>query len=274
LTIHYAKNDEHIVLITIDRPERKNALDLPHWRDLSDAWKRYRDDPDAWVAIVTGVDGCFCAGADLGDFISKVQQQEGGKSIDLNNLADFEVDGISLKAALEGTLRDLAIYKPIIAAVNGPAVAGGIELLGGVDIVVASTEAVFGVLEPKRGLFAGGGTTPRLPRQIGWRASMELLLCADKIPAERALQLGLVNEVVPADQLMDRAYDYAHRIAANAPISVRATKESALRGLAAGSMAEAYLIEAEVVKMVAESEDSVEGTRAFLEKRPPVWQGR
>src|SRR5579859_2244834 len=208
MPIHYEVYD-HIVLITIDRPERKNALDLPHWRDLAEAWKRFRDDDEARVAIITGVDGCFCAGADLKSFINKAVAGSNDQPIDLNNLEDVEIDGISVFVTLEGTLRNLPIYKPIIAAVGGPCVAGGIEMVGGTDIVVASEDAVFGVTEPKRGLFAGGGTTPRLPRQIGWRAAMELLLTADLISAERALQLGLINDVVPKDQLLDKAYDYA-----------------------------------------------------------------
>jgi enoyl-CoA hydratase len=273
MPIHYETIEDHIVLITIDRPERKNALDLPHWRDLADCWKRFRDDDEARVAIVTGVNDCFCAGADLKGFIDKAIEAAQGQPIDINNMDHMEIDGVPFTAAMEGTLRTLPIYKPIIAAVGGPCVAGGIEIVFGTDIVVASEEAVFGVTEPKRGLFAGGGTTPRLPRQVPWRAAMELLLTGDMIPAERALRLGLINDVVPKDQLLERALQFARSIAANAPLSVRATKESAMRALWAGSQNEAYEIEAQCVQQVAGSADAVEGPLAFAQKRAPVWTG-
>jgi enoyl-CoA hydratase len=226
------------------------------------------------VAIVTGVEGSFCAGADLKDFISKAIAVANDGPIDLNDLADKKVDGISFSVATEGTLRDLPIFKPIIAAVNGVCVAGGMEMVGGTDIVIACPEALFGVTEPRVGLFAGGGTTPRLPRQLPWRAAMEILLTAEMIPAHRALELGLINDVVPRDQLLDRAFEWARRITVNAPLSVQATKESALRGLAAGSLEEAYAIEAEIAARVGRSEDAAEGPRAFMEKRAPVWAGR
>jgi enoyl-CoA hydratase len=128
-------------------------------------------------------------------------------------------------------LRNWPLYKPIIAAVNGFCTAGGMEMLGGCDIRIACPEAKFAVMEPKRGLFAGGGTTVRLPRQIPWAQAMEFLLCADLIPAERALEMGLLNAVVPRDELVDKAREYAARMIANAPLAVQATKESALKGL-------------------------------------------
>ncbi len=274
MPIHYEMIEDHIVLITMDRPERKNALDLPHWRDLADSWKRFRDDDDARVAIITGVKDCFCAGADLKSFTGKVIETANGEPIDINNMENLKIDGIPFTVAMEGTLRTLPIYKPIIAAVGGPCVAGGIELVGGADIAVASTDALFGVVEPKRGLFAGGGTTPRLPRQIPWRAAMELLLTADMISAERALKLGLLNDVVPKGELLERSLQFARSIAANAPVSTQATKEAALRALWAGSQKEAYEIEAELAQRVATSADAVEGPIAFAEKRAPVWTGR
>jgi len=176
-------------------------------------------------------------------------------------------DGV--KAVLRGT----KLYKPIIAAVNGVCVAGGMEMLGGTDLRVAADTATFGVMEPKRGLFAGGGTTVRLPRQVPWPAAMELLLCADQVPAQRAYEMGLVNEVCRPADLMERAYDYAHRITANGPFAIRKTKESALRGLAT-DMKEAYRIESEISGEVFSSEDAKEGPKAFAEKRAPNWQNR
>jgi enoyl-CoA hydratase len=176
-------------------------------------------------------------------------------------------DGV--KAVLRGT----KLYKPIVAAINGNCVAGGMEMLGGCDLRVASDTACFGVMEPKRGLFAGGGTTVRLPRQIPYPAAMELLLCADRIPASRAYEMGLLNEVCRPADLMERAYDYARRITANGPFAVRKTKESVLRGLAT-DMGEAYKIESELSGQVFSSEDATEGPRAFAEKRAPVWKNR
>jgi enoyl-CoA hydratase len=274
MPIHYETVEDHIVLITIDRPERKNALDLPHWRDLANSWKRFRDDDDARVAIITGVKDCFCAGADLKGFINKAIEAANGQPIDINNMEHMEIDGIPFTVTMEGTLRTLPIYKPIVAAVGGPCVAGGIEMVCGTDIVVASSDAVFGVTEAKRGLFPGGGTTPRLPRQVPWRAAMELLLTADMISAERALRLGLINDVVPKDQLLERALQFARSMAANGPIAMRAIKESSLRALWAGSQQEAYEIESECVQPVAASADAMEGPLAFAQKRAPVWTGR
>ncbi len=170
-------------------------------------------------------------------------------------------------------LRGTKLYKPIIAAINGTCVAGGMEMLGGTDLRVASDTATFGVMEPKRGLFAGGGTTVRLPRQIPYPAAMELLLCADQVPAQRAYEMGLLNEVCRPADLMARAHDYARRITANGPFAIRKTKESVLRGLAT-DMKEAYRIESEISGEVFSSEDATEGPLAFAEKRAPKWQNR
>jgi enoyl-CoA hydratase len=148
------------------------------------------------------------------------------------------------------------------------------ELLDGTDIRLACPEAVFGVLEPKRGLFASGGTSARLPRQIPWAAAMELLLTAEPVPATRALEMGLLNEIVPRGQLLDHAREWAARITANAPLAVAATKESAHRGLAAGSLAEALDIEARLSARVLRTDDAREGPLAFVEKRAPRWTGR
>jgi len=269
MPIHYAKNDEHIVVITIDRPESRNACDIYHFRDLANAWRDFNADDDAWVAIITGVGRNFMSGADLKTFIPQVttlQQQIAGGGTD-------EIDGCKLSDAVDAVLRNAKIYKPIIAAINGPCVAGGMEMLGGVDIRVATEHASFGVLEPRRGLFAGGGTTVRLPRQLTYPAAMEFLLTAEQFPAQRALELGLLNEIVAEDELQAKALDWARRIAVNAPLSVQATKESVLRGLRE-NMRDAYKIESELSRRVFSSEDAREGPRAFAEKRPPRWQGK
>jgi enoyl-CoA hydratase len=269
LPIHYEPGDDHVVRITIDRPEHRNSLDLEHFRQLREAWERFDEDVEAWVAIITGVGQDFCVGGDLKTYIPQItalqkQMQEGGLT---------EIDGYRLDDGVRAVLRGVKLYKPIIAAVNGTCVAGGIEMLGGCDLRVASDLATFGVMEPKRGLFAGGGTTVRLPRQVPYPAAMELLLCADLVPATRAYEMGLLNEVCAPADLLDRAYSYAHRITANGPLAIRKTKESVLRGLAT-NMSEAYKIESAISAEVFSSEDAKEGPKAFAEKRPPRWQNR
>ena len=227
MPIHYETDEEHVVLITIDRPEARNAADMEHFKALREAWERFEADDQAWVAIITGVGESFFAGADLKTYIPEITRFQ--KEIADKGLT--EVDGYRLDDGTRSVLRNWPLYKPIIAAVNGFCTAGGMEMLGGCDIRVACPEAKFAVMEPKRGLFAGGGTTVRLPRQIPWAQAMEFLLCADLIPAERAFEMGLLNAIVPRDQLLDTARAYAARMVANAPLAVQATKESALKGL-------------------------------------------
>jgi enoyl-CoA hydratase len=147
------------------------------------------------------------------------------------------------------------------------------EMLGGADIRIACPEAKFAVMEPKRGLFAGGGTTVRLPRQIPFPLAMEFLLCADLIPADRAFEMGLLNAIVPRDELLDAAYTYARRITANAPLAVQATKQSVWEGLGM-SLKEAYKNESAISSVIFSTEDAKEGPRAFAEKRTPNWQGK
>jgi enoyl-CoA hydratase len=268
MPIRYEMGDDHVALITIDRPPR-NALDLYHFRDLAGAWRRFKDDHDAWVAIITGTGESFCVGADLKTYIPQVTALQ--KEIATGNVK--EIDGCRITDGTYAVLRNVKIYKPIIAAVNGFCVAGGMEMLGGIDIRIACPEASFAVMEPKRGLFAGGGTTVRLPRQIPFPQAMEFLLCADRIPAQRALEMGLINQIVPRDGLLDAAHVMARRITANAPLAVQATKESVLRGLAL-PLDEAYAVEQELSTQIFQSEDAKEGPRAFAEKRDPVWQGK
>ena len=259
MPIHYELGDDHVVLITIDRPETKNALDFQHFHDLA----------EAWVAIITGVERCFMAGADLKTYVPEItalqkQMKEG--------LTEHP-KGWRLRDGTDAVLRKFDLYKPVIAAINGPAVAGGMEMLGGVDIRLATPNAKFGVMEPARGLFAGGGTTARLPRQIPFPFAMEFLLTAEAFSAEDALRMGLVNRLVPEESLLDEARAVARRITKNAPLAVQATKESVLRGQLT-DLAGAYKIEQELSMRVFSSEDAKEGPKAFAEKRAPVWQGR
>ncbi len=314
MPIHYEMREEHIVLITIDRPEARNSADLEHFKLLREAWERFRDDDDAWVAIVTGVGDAFFVGADLKTYIPEItklsQQIAAGET---------ELHGYRLDDGTAAVLRNFALSKPVIAAVNGFCTAGGMEMLGGTDLRVCCPEARFAVMEPKRGLFAGGGTTVRLPRQIPWPVAMEFLLCADLVSAERAYEMGLVNAVVPKEELLDAALALARRITANAPLAVQATKASALAGLyidddiarttrralrsvvaaltavaaavppdASSAVHAAIDTAAQQVQLlrtafeqesahsraVFASDDAKEGPRAFAEKRPPVWQSR
>jgi len=234
MAIHYQQGDDHIVLITIDRPEAKNSADMEHFKQLREAWERFGADDDAWVAIITGVGDAFFTGADLKRYIPEItkfqeQVKQGLVAVPPGGVA--EIDGYRMDDGVKAVLRNVELYKPVIAAVNGFCTAGGMEMLGGVDIRIACPEAKFAVMEPKRGLFAGGGTTVRLPRQIPWPQAMEFLLCADLIPAQRAYEMGLLNAVVPREQLVEKAYEFARRITENAPLAVQATKQSALQGL-------------------------------------------
>lgn len=265
----HLETDGPLLTITIDRPERKNAMDLHHFRDLAAAWRRLRDDDDLWVAIITGVDGCFMAGADLRDYVPQITEL----STRIASGEVTEIDGCKLSDGTDAVLRNAKLYKPIIAAIDGPCVAGGMEMLGGIDIRIATPRATFGVMEPKRGLFAGGGTTARLPRQLPYAAAMEFLLTAEAFPAKRALELGLLNEVVEPERLAEVARRWADRILANGPLAVRATKESVVRGMS-GTLRDAYKIEQELSQVVFGSEDAKEGPKAFTEKRDPVWQNR
>jgi enoyl-CoA hydratase len=227
MPIHYELNDSHVVLITIDRPDARNSCDMEHFKLLREAWERFDQDDDAWVAIITGVGDAFFTGADLKKYvpeITKLQKQIADEGL-------TEINGYRLDDGTRAVLRNWPLYKPVVAAVNGFCTAGGMEMLGGVDIRVACPDAKFAVMEPKRGLFAGGGTTVRLPRQVPWAQAMEFLLCADLIDAQRAYDMGLLNAIVPRDQLLDKAYEFANRMTANAPLAVKATKQSALQGL-------------------------------------------
>jgi len=304
--IHYESDTDHLVVITIDRPETRNACDMEHFRLLREAWERFAADDQAWVAIVTGVGEAFFSGADLKRYVPEITKLQA--KIAEQGLT--EINGYRLDDGVRAVLRGWPLYKPVIAAVNGFCTAGGMEMLGGCDIRVACPEAKFAVMEPKRGLFAGGGTTVRLPRQIPWPQAMEFLLCADLVPAERAFEMGLLNAVVERDALMDTARDYAARIIANAPLAVQATKQSALQGLyfdedltkqlrtavrelraavADGADVETaaavleqlgrdlrspFEKESKLSSAIFRTEDAKEGPRAFAEKRPPVWKSR
>jgi enoyl-CoA hydratase len=260
-----------IATVTINRPERRNALNQPAMRRLALAWTDIREDPDVWIAILTGAgERDFCVGADLKEFIPQVTEQ-------IDELATFDKSilgpDFDARAPLVAVLREGDLFKPIIAAVNGICAAGGMEMLQGTDIRIASETATFAVAEVKRGLFPGGGSTVRLPRQIPYARAMEILLTGDPISAQEALDLGLLNQVVAPGELMDAAHAMAERILENGPLAVRAVKESVVKGLGL-PIAEAMDFELELAAQVFSTDDAKEGPRAFLEKRKPSWKGR
>ena len=269
MPIHYEKRDR-IVTITIDRPERRNALDLEHFGQLADAWVRFRDDDDAHVAILTGVGDVYCVGADLKSFIPIVTEraQEGSRYTMAHSLVAVLRDGATLPDGSEFTL-----YKPVIAAINGICAAGGLEMMWNTDLRVCADTAWFQLAEPRRGLFPGGGSTVQSVRQLTWCHAMEVLLLAERIPAARAHEMGLVNRVVPRDQVVAEAEKLAETICLNGPLAVRACKQSAKESTFL-PLREALANESRFSASVFMSDDAKEGLAAFREKRVPVWRAR
>lgn len=250
--------DGGIAVITINRPEKRNALDAEHYAALSDAWARVRDDDAIRVAIVTGAgDKVFSAGADLKSWI--------GRKVNLSQLWQTQ-NGMLLNRGLE-------VWKPVIAAINGHCLAGGMTLMLATDIRVTADHATFALSEVKRGIIAANGGTQRLPEQLPHAIAMEMLLTGDAIDAQTAARWGLVNRVVPADKVMETALDFARRIAANAPLAVQAAKELALRGRQQG-LAVGLRFEQIVQHILQRTEDAGEGKQAFADKRPPRFTGK
>lgn len=249
---------EGVAVITINRPEKRNAFDAEHYARLSEAWQRVRDDPAIRVAVITGAgDQSFSSGADLKSYIGKPPG----------------LDALWLTQQGQLLNRGLEIWKPVIAAVNGYCLGGGMTLLLATDIRIAASHATFGLSEVKRGVIAGNGGTQRAIAQLPYPIAMEMLLTGDRIDAATAERWGLVNKVVPLEDLMDEAMRYARRIAANAPLAVQAAKELAVRAPELG-MTNGLRMEQFVNRVLSGSEDVREGTAAFAEKRAPRFQGR
>ena len=251
MPIHCETEGDHLLVITIDRPERKNAMDLHHFRDLARAWRDFRDDDDLWVAIVTGTDGCFMVGrrpaSDYVPQITALSEQIAAGEVD-------EIDGCRLSDGTEAVLRNVKLYKPIIAAIDGPCVAGGMEMLGGIDIRVAT---------PARHLRGDGAQAGpvRRRRHHGPPAPPGAVRGGDGVPAHRRGVPGAAGpRAGPAqrDRRARRADGHAPatgpgRILANGPLAVRATKESVVRGMS-GTLRDAYKIESEISGIVFQSE--------------------
>jgi len=275
MTVHYEERG-HVALITIDRPERRGAMNLQSYLELADGWRKAAANPEIRAAVITGVGDSYCAGADLKEFIPQVAAEAKARAESGEGPASAQDSDDGMNAAGSdltlAVLRGIDYPKPIVAAVNGPCVASGMEMLLGTDLRIASPDAVFGLPEVKRGLFASGGSTVRLPRQIPYVHAMDLLLTGRYISAEEALQFGLINRIVEKPKLLETAMEIAGTIAANSPGAVSATKLSVLDNFKTGIM-EAYARELEHGDKVFSAPDAVEGPRAFLEKRQPRWSG-
>jgi crotonobetainyl-CoA hydratase/dehydration protein DpgD len=262
-TVSIFEVEDHVARITLNRPAAMNSLNPELRWELSQHWDEVECNDDIWLAVVTGAgERAFSAGADL-KHRAREREADAAQRAHWQKLAD---ETTSL-------IERWYFPKPIIARVNGFALGGGLEQALACDIIVAADHAEFGLPEPRRGLIAGSAGVHRLPRQIGLKPAMGYMLTGRHIPAARAYQLGLVNEVVPLDKLDDAVDSFIEDILRCAPLAVRATKEAAMRGLD-HPLAQAYYTKYESNRRREQSEDALEGPRAFAEKRPPNWQGR
>ncbi|MCX7066019.1 MAG: enoyl-CoA hydratase-related protein [Proteobacteria bacterium] len=250
------EKDGHLTIVTIERPERMNALHPAANAELGVLFDEFAADNDAWVAIITGRgERAFSAGNDLR------HQAEGGKRV-------------PTPRGFGGLTSRFDLTKPVIAAVNGVAMGGGFEIALACDLIIASDNALFALPEPRVGLAALAGGLHRLPRQIGTKQALGMILTGRRVSAAEGKSLGFVNEVVPQTKLLETARRWAREICECAPLSIRASKDVVYRGLAVASLQDALAQPYESVRAMASSADFVEGPKAFAEKRPPNWQGR
>lgn len=269
MPVHFDLPTDHpgVALVTLDRPERANALDPPMLSELAAAWRRIAADEAIRCAVLTGGgDRVFCAGMDMRATIPVAQALARGERIDDAAFAGLRNVGTALLAGFD-------LRTPLICAINGHARAGGFDLMLASEIRYAVPHATFALEEVALGLYPTGNATVLLPRQIGWVHAHELLLSARPIDATRAHAIGLINDVVPADQLLATALATADAIAGNAPLAVRETRRG-VREILAMPLEDAYRRQEELGAPLRRSEDAREGQRAFVEKRKPRWQGR
>jgi enoyl-CoA hydratase len=250
----------HVLIVTMNRPRARNALSGPMMELMRQAWDTVDGDPEIRVCVLTGAGGAFCAGADL-------------KAMTSSHPGDRFQGGDLDVSVIEPLLKGRRLTKPLIAAVEGPAVAGGTEILQACDIRVAGASARFGVSEARWGLFPLGGSAVRLPRQIPYTVAADLLLTGRHITAAEALSIGLIGHVVPDGQALGKALEIAGAIAANGPVAVRAILR-VIRETEGMAENEAFALEAKVGMAVFASEDAKEGPRAFAEKRQPRFRDR
>ena len=255
-TVLYER-DGHVATITYNRPEVLNAINGALRQDLNAAWERFRDDEDAWVAIITGAGRAFCVGADLHDGAGSAGSWPG---------SFWEIPTInSFESGLE-------VWKPTIAAVNGYCLGYGLTLVAACDFVIAADDAQFGMPEVRLGVPTIVGAI-RLPQRIGMQPALELLLTGDRIDASRAAEIGLAGRVVPRADLLDAARDLADRLCAGAPLAVRAVKEMAYRGQHL-PWSDAVRMGETMRRLVARTEDAAEGRAANADGREPRWRAR
>jgi enoyl-CoA hydratase len=256
---------DHTVVLTMNRPARRNALSLDMIVRMADAWEAIDADDTIRSAILTGAEGAYCVGGDLDAGWMAGKQSGEPSENEKRAMADMSIVG-------RGLLLREWLRTPLLAVVNGDCMGGGCEMLQQTDIRIAEEQARFGVPEAKRGLIAGAGSTMRLKRQIPYAVAMEMLITGRILDAEEALRWGLVSHVVPKGEGMAKALEIADVIAANGPLSVAASKASAIEtGWLPES--EASPIEQRYAAMVTRSNDAKEGMKAFVEKRPPNFTG-
>ena len=266
-TFELPDDHPHVALVTIDRPEQANALDPATLRDLAGHWRRIASDADIRCAVLTGAgDRVFCAGMDMKITIPAAQRLARGERIDPDHFDGLRSVGTALLAGFD-------LGTPLVCAINGHARAGGFDLMLASEIRIAASHASFALEEVALGLYPTGNATVLLPRQIGWVHAHELLLTAQPIDAERALAIGLVNELVPRGAVLERAFERADAIAANAPLAVRETRRG-VREILALPLDEAYRRQEALGSPLRKTADAAEATRAFAERRKPRFAGR
>jgi E-phenylitaconyl-CoA hydratase len=249
---------DRVARITINRPEAMNAMDPDVYAALARAWVDVRDNPDVWVAIITGAgEKAFTAGADLKTMIPRSRER-----------ADFFLTQKNMILN-----RGLDVWKPVIAAVNGYCLAGGMTLLFATDIRIAAEHATFEISEVKRAILPGNGGTQRALRQLPYAIAMEMLLLGRRLTAPEALAHGLVNRVVPLGDLMPTAEEYARRLCENGPLALRAIKELAIRSQSV-PLEHGLRLEESFQEFLRTTEDAKEGPRAFAEKRKPAYKAQ